>query len=142
MSDHRDLKVFRVSNANALSLYKETRRIRGSDNLSIRSQLVRAAFSIPSNLVEGNKAATPKKFRQHVQTAIDSSHELDYHLETVRDLELLTTEKASNALKTNEEVRKMLSGLWSYLDRKVREDEEKTRKKKTQKQKPEEPDLC
>src|SRR5215213_6622320 len=56
MSDHKDLKVFRLSNSNALSLYRATRGIKGSDNLAIRSQLTRAAFSIPANLVEGNKA--------------------------------------------------------------------------------------
>ena len=137
MSDHRDLKVFRLSNANALSLYQGTRTIRGSDNLSLRSQLVRSAFSIPANLVEGNKAVTPRKFRQHVRTAIDSSHELDYHLETLRDLELLAEDKASIALKNNEEVRKMLSGLQSYLDRRIREEEEaEARKKKQRKDKP------
>ena len=128
MSDHKDLKVFRLSNSNALSLYRATRGIKGSDNLAIRSQLTRAAFSIPANLVEGNKALSAKKFRQHVQTAIDSSHELDYHLETVRDLELLNLERASHALRTNEEVRKMLSGLWTYLDGRVRQEEEQTKR--------------
>ena len=130
MSDHRDLKVFRLSNSNALSLYKETRGIKGSDNLAIRSQLTRAAFSIAANIVEGNKSPSAKKFRQHVQTAIDSSHELDYHLETVRDLDLLELEKASHALRNNEEVRKMLSGLWTYLDCTARREEEERERKK------------
>jgi four helix bundle protein len=63
MGDHKDLKVFRLSNSNALSLYKATRRIKGSDNLAIRSQLTRAAFSIPANIVEGNKAPGAKKIQ-------------------------------------------------------------------------------
>ena len=117
------MKVFRLSHANAIFLYKKTRHIKGSDNLALRSQLTRAAFSIPGNLVEGNKASTAKKFRQHVQTAIDSSHELDYHLGTLGELDLLSNEKTVMALKNNEEVRKMLSGLWSYLDGRVREEE-------------------
>jgi four helix bundle protein len=128
VGDFRDLKVFKLSHANAIFLYKKTRNLKGGDNLALRSQLTRAAFSIPGNLVEGNKAPTAKKFRQHVQTAIDSSHELDYHLETLRELELLSNEKTVMALKNNEEVRKMLSGLWSYLDRIVREDERRKKR--------------
>ena len=122
------MKVFKLSHANAIFLYKKTRNLKGGDNLALRSQLTRAAFSIPGNLVEGNKAPTATKFRQHVQTAIDSSHELDYHLETLRELELLSNEKTVMALKNNEEVRKMLSGLWSYLDRIVREDERRKKR--------------
>ena len=63
-----------------------------------------------------------------MQTALDSSYELDYHLETVRDLSLLELEKASHALQNNEEVRKMLSGLWTYLDGKAREEEEEAKR--------------
>jgi four helix bundle protein len=130
MGSHKDLKVFRLSNANALSLYRGTRGIKGSDNLAMRSQLLRAAFSIPGNLVEGSKATSARKFRQHVEIAINSSNELDYHLETVRDLVLLDSEKSAFALGTNEEVRKMLSGLKSYLERRQQEEEEREAAKK------------
>jgi four helix bundle protein len=146
MSSYKDLEVYHLANANAIALYKCTRGIRGSDNLGLRSQLTRAAFGIPTNIVEGSKAESAKEFSRYVKIAINSSWELEHHLETLADLELLSIENAGKALKNNEKARKMLSGLRDYLDRRHKEDQEreareqqKKRKKKRNKNKPEHP---
>ena len=61
---------------------------------------------------------------------MNSSNELDFHIETVAELELIPQQSAAGLLKRNEEVRRMLSGLLRYLDRKAKEEDERKKRKK------------
>ena len=129
MSNHRRLKVFPKARKVALDSREAATGIRGAENAGIKSQLVRSAFSIPTNIIEGNGVQTPKEYSRFVRIAINSSHELDFHLETVRELELVPSQKAEALMERNEEVRKMLSGLLRYLERRGKEEEERKRGK-------------
>ena len=53
MSDFRKLEVWRLSHALVLNVHSAVKKIRGADYASLRSQMLRAAMSIPTNLVEG-----------------------------------------------------------------------------------------
>jgi four helix bundle protein len=53
VSDFKRLKVWRKAHALALDVHRIATRIRGSDNASLRNQMIRAAMSIPTNIVEG-----------------------------------------------------------------------------------------
>jgi four helix bundle protein len=53
VSDFKRLKVWRKAHSLALSVRRVARNIRGADNASLRNQLIRAAMSIPTNIVEG-----------------------------------------------------------------------------------------
>ena len=115
MSDYKQLKVWQKAQAVALDCHRASQKIRGNDHASIRSQLVRAAFSVPANIVEGNGAQTRKEYSRFVRIAINSSNELEYHLETARDLKLIPETRALTLITQGIEVRKMLHGLMDYL---------------------------
>ena len=53
MSDFRKLKVWRKAHALALAVHRTASGIRGQSNAALRTQMVRAAMSIPTNIVEG-----------------------------------------------------------------------------------------
>ncbi len=117
MSDYKDLKVWQKSHALALACHKVSSTIRGSQNASLRSQLVRAAFSVPANIVEGNGVQSRKEFARFVRTAINSNLEQEYHITTAGDLNFIKDAEKQELIKNVTEVRKMLHGLLSYLDR-------------------------
>lgn len=115
MGDYKELKVWQKAQAVALECHRAMQKIRGPDNASMRSQIVRAAFSIPANIVEGNGVQTPKEYGRYVRIALNSSNELEYHLGTARDLGLINKSQALNMITNVIEVRKMLHGLLRYL---------------------------
>jgi four helix bundle protein len=115
MSDFKRLKVWQKAQALTLSARSAAAMIRGADNQSLRNQLIRAAESIPTNIVEGSVQQSRKQFTRFAQIAIASSSELEYHLITARDRGLIRKGTSVTLIDQTIEVRKMLYGLVRYL---------------------------
>lgn len=115
MSDYKQLKVWQKAHTVALDSHKATQKIRGSEFASMRSQITRSAFSIPANIVEGSGVQTRKEYARFVRIALNSANELEYHLITARDLNLIPKSQTLSLITNLVEVRKMLHGLLKYL---------------------------
>lgn len=70
--------------------------------------MIRAASSIPTNIVEGTGQESGKEFGRFLSIAIKSSSELEYHLTLARDLELITQSDFASLTDQTIEVRRML----------------------------------
>jgi four helix bundle protein len=117
VSDFKKLKVWRKAHALALNVHRASLKIRGAQFVSLRGQLTRAAFSIPTNIVEGNGQESPQQFARFVRFSLNSSSELEYHLTAARDVEVMTATDFKSLTSQTVEVRKMLYGLLRHLDR-------------------------
>jgi len=111
MSDFKKLEVWRKAHSLALSVRRVATTIRGADNASFRSQLIRAAMSIPTNIVEGTGQKTGKEFARFIGIALNSASELEYHLMMARDDRLIELSEVESLSSRTIEVRKMLHGL-------------------------------
>ena len=111
MSDFKKLKVWRKAHALALDVHRVATRIRGYDNAALRSQLIRSALSIPTNIVEGTGQKSGKEFARFIGFALNSASELEYHLMVARDLRLIGASDFESLSSRTVEVRKMLHGL-------------------------------
>ena len=111
MSDYKKLEVWRKAHALALDVHRGATRIRGADNASLRNQLIRAAMSIPTNIVEGSGQKSGKEFARFIGFAVNSASELEYHLMLAHDLRLIGTSDFESLTSRTVEVRKMLHGL-------------------------------
>ena len=111
MSDFKKLSVWRKAHSLALSVRRVAKGIRGADNASFRSQLIRAAMSIPTNIVEGTGQKTGKEFSRFIGIALNSASELEYHLMMARDDRLIELSEVESLSSRTIEVRKMLHGL-------------------------------
>jgi four helix bundle protein len=80
VSDFKRLQVWRKAHALALNVHRVAARIRGAHNASLRSQLLRAAMSVPTNIVEGTGQRSGKEFGRFLDIAIKSASEVEYHL--------------------------------------------------------------
>lgn len=111
MSDFKRLKVWRKAHALALNIHRVAVRIRGSDAAPLRTQILRAAMSIPTNIVEGTGQTSGKEFGRFLSIALKSTSELEYHLIVARDIQVITLNDFDSLSTQAIEVRKMLYGL-------------------------------
>jgi four helix bundle protein len=72
---------------------------------------MRAAMSVPTNIVEGSAHASPREFARFLQYALASVSELEGHVQLARDLELMNEQDFTVFLTRIVDARKMLHGL-------------------------------
>ena len=111
MADFKNLEVFKKAYALSLETHRAATKIRGAEYLSLKSQMIRAANSIPANIVEGRGQKSQKEFARYIGIAINSASELEFHLMLANDLGVLTRTAHESLLSRLIQVRMMLSGL-------------------------------
>lgn len=116
MSDYKKLQVWRKAHALALHAHRVAGRIRGSQYAPFRSQIIRAALSIPANIVEGREQKTEAAFARFLRIALGSTSELEYHLMAARDIRAIAKSEYLSLSTELVEVRMMLHGLLRRLD--------------------------
>lgn len=90
--------------------------MRGSSNAALRNQIIRAAMSIPTNIVEGRGQKSDREYSRFLGYAVNSSSELEYHLIVARDTQAMSVNSFRSLVDQVIEVRKMLYGLTKYLE--------------------------
>ncbi|MBA3466630.1 MAG: four helix bundle protein, partial [Gemmatimonadaceae bacterium] len=111
MADFAKLEVWRKAHALVLNVHRVATAMRGSTQASLKSQMVRASMSIPTNIVEGRGQRSDRDFARFLRYAVNSSSELEYHLIMARDTEAITRTDCTALIDQTKEVRRMLYGL-------------------------------
>ena len=106
----------------ALDAHRVAGRIRGVKYSSLRSQIIRAAMSVPANIVEGSGLQTAREFSRFLRIALNSTTELEYHLLAGRDLGVVRERDSLTLISQATEVRKMLYGLLRHLASRSRDE--------------------
>src|SRR2546430_363549 len=99
----------------ALDVHRVAGQIRGPMHASLRSQMIRAAMSVPTNIVEGCGQQSGREFSRFLRIALNSTTELEYHIVAARDLSAVRASDSLTLISQVIEVRKMLYGLLRYL---------------------------
>ncbi|MFL5502212.1 MAG: four helix bundle protein [Gemmatimonadaceae bacterium] len=115
MADFKKLLVWQKAHALAMSTYRMAKGIRRTRDIPWRAQTIRAALSIPTNIVEGRRQITDKEFARFLRIALNSACELEYHLMVGRDIGVIKEKEAEAHLRDVIEVRRMLHGLLNKL---------------------------
>jgi four helix bundle protein len=111
MGEFGKLHVWRKAHALALNVHRVAGGIRNSDHLSLRKQMIRAAMSIPTNIVEGRGQQSDRDFCRFLRYSLHSTTELEYHLVVARDVNAISLSDFKSLFDQLIEVRKMLYGL-------------------------------
>ena len=127
MSDFKKLKVWRKSHALTLNVSRVGTLLRGRAQASLRDQMVRAAMSISTNIVEGTGQESGKEFCRFISIAVKSSSELEYHLILAHDMRVMGRSDFESLSAQVVEVRKMLYGLRYRVLESTRTEERKVR---------------
>ena len=90
VADFRKLRVWNAALQIAIDAERVTGRMRGTRCATLRDQMLRAAMSVPTNIVEGSAHTSPREFARYLGYAIASVTELEGHVQLARDLKLMT----------------------------------------------------
>ena len=99
----------------AMDVHRVAGQIRGAKHSSLRSQMIRAAQSVPTNIVEGCSQQSAREYSRFLRIALHSTTELEYRLIAARDLGAARGADPLTLVSQVIEVRKMLYGLLRYL---------------------------
>ena len=117
MSDYRKLKVWEKAHEMVLDVVHVAQKIRSGDFKSLRSQLIRAALSVPTNIVEGGGPKSWRERIRYLRYSENSANETEYHCLVARDLGLLHNADHARIAGRIEEIRRMLNGLVKRIER-------------------------
>jgi four helix bundle protein len=116
MKTVEELDVFKLSHSLALEIFELTKSFPAGEKFGLVSQMRRAAYSIPMNLMEGGHRLNRKEYRQFVGIAKGSTGEMKYQLLLVKDLKYIIQNKYSELLPQYERVSEMLTKLAKSLE--------------------------
>lgn len=111
----RDIIVWQKSHLLTLEVYKITKDFPAEEKFGLISQMRRADYSIPSNLVEGHSRKSRKEFLQFLSIAKGSLEELKYFVLLSSDLKYIEDETRSELETKTEEVSKILYAFTKNL---------------------------
>ena len=115
MQDFKRLVVWQKSHALYLASYRELGTGRSGHTFGLRTQLLRAAASIPANIAEGCGKPSTKEFIRFLGIALGSARELENHLIAARDLEILEAARFDSLNSQLVVVQRMLIALMKSL---------------------------
>jgi four helix bundle protein len=101
----------------ALAAHRIAGKMRGQQHSTLRTQLVRAAMSVPTNIVEGRAQRSDKEFGRFLRVAFGSATELEYHLIMGNEIGAISYADFEPMLAQVIDVKKMLTGLINRLER-------------------------
>jgi len=109
--------VWELAHALVLNVHAAAKETRGAEVLSLKSQMTRAAMSIPTNIVEGCGQQSAREFARFIKISLNSASELEYQLLLAKDLDALRVEPYRSLTDQTVRVRKMLYGLLKSISR-------------------------
>jgi four helix bundle protein len=107
--------VFKLAHEMALSIYKVTRAFPEEEKFGLTSQMRRAAYSVPMNLVEGANRLNSKEYRQFVGIAKGSAAEVGYQLMLAKDLCYIDENSYQSGDESYDRICQMLAKLAKSL---------------------------
>ena len=111
MQNFRRLHVWERAHQFALDVRIATESFPRSGYSELKAQLVRAAESIPTNIVEGCGASSRKEFARYLDISIKSTFEVEYQLQLAKDYSILLPNRWESLSSEVVQIRRMLYGL-------------------------------
>ncbi len=114
MNNYKNLLIWQRSIDMVEKIYKLSSLLPKSEEYNLKSQLRRAAISIPSNIAEGCGRNSNKQLRHFLQIARGSLAELETQLIIIERLELLDIQKS-----VFDELLEISKMMWSFEKSKI-----------------------
>ncbi len=115
MHDFRKMKVWEKGHALTLAIYHVTSAFPREELFGLTSQMRRSCSSIPANIAEGCGRGSDAELARHLQIAMGSASELEYHFTLARDLGLMKVEEFSSLDNQVIEIKRMLTSFIQTL---------------------------
>jgi len=111
MRNFRNLEIWKEGIALVKQIYKLASKLPQEEKFGLRSQITRAAVSVPSNIAEGCSRNSEVEFKRFLEIAIGSLFELETQLIIIKELDLINGYDTKEILKLIDKEEKMINGL-------------------------------
>ena len=111
MRDYKKYNVWKLGHEITLEIYKLTKVFPKEELYGMISQMRRAAYSIPSNIVEGCGRESDREFRRFLIISQGSASELEYFTILAHDLGYIETSNFETVLDKINKTRRSLNNL-------------------------------
>ena len=114
-TNFESLVVWQKSHELTLKIYEITKLFPREEIFGITSQIRRASYSIPANIVEGRKKSTTAHKLSFLGHSIGSLEEVKYFLLLSKDLGYITQTIYDEIFPLTEEIGRLLNGYEKFI---------------------------
>ncbi|EAQ41887.1 four helix bundle protein [Polaribacter sp. MED152] len=111
MRNFRKLKIWSQGIIIVKEIYKVAKKLPDDEKFGLKSQITRAAVSIPSNIAEGSSRNSEVEFKRFLEISIGSLFEVETQLIIIQELGLIRLEELTPIFELIAEEGKVINGL-------------------------------
>ena len=117
MRDYTKIKAWQLADDLTVSVYERTRSFPREEVYGLTSQLRRASYSVPANIVEGASRESKRDYLHFLYIARGSLSETQYFIHLARRLKYLSNEDADTLHEQTKFVFACLHGLIGSVEK-------------------------
>lgn len=121
MRDYTKIEAWRLADDLAVAIYEVTKEFSREEVYGLTSQLRRAAYSVPANIVEGSARESKREYLHFLHIARASLSEAQYFIHLARRLTYLTEPDAAKLHAQTKQAFACLYGLIAAVEREASE---------------------
>jgi four helix bundle protein len=111
MKNFKNLKIWQKGMEIVRDTYLLAKQIPAEERFGLRSQICKAAVSIPSNIAEGSAKTSKKDYKNYREISLGSAYELETEVLVIEMLAFGEKELVKGLLKAVDEEQRMLSSF-------------------------------
>lgn len=115
MRKFKELQIWQSGIEITKAVYKVAEQLPNEERFGIRSQMTRAAVSIPSNIAEGSSRQSDTDFRRFLEIALGSLYELETQLIVLKELSIIDSKELEPLFEIIEQESKMINRFMSKV---------------------------
>jgi four helix bundle protein len=111
MRNYKDLKIWEQGIEFVKQIYVLVEQLPSTEKFGVKSQITRAAVSIPSKIAEGCSRNSEVEFKRFLEIAMGSLFEVQTQLTIIDELNFIKSEDLKSIFELLETEGKMINGL-------------------------------
>lgn len=115
MRNFRELNIWKEGISLVKEIYNLSKQLPVEEKFGLKSQICRAAVSIPSNIAEGCSRNSDIEFKRFLEIAIGSSFELETQLIIIYELQFISEKEMNSIIEPLSKEQKMINNLITKL---------------------------
>lgn len=115
MRNFRNLNIWKDGITLVANIYQLAKFLPDDEKFGLKSQVCRAAVSVPSNIAEGSSRNSEVEYKRFLEIAMGSLFEVETQLIIMKELSLISDEKINSIIELVHKEQKMINNLISKL---------------------------
>ncbi|MCD6354345.1 MAG: four helix bundle protein [Prolixibacteraceae bacterium] len=115
MHNFKNMKIWQKSRVLVKEVFLLTKEFPSEEKFGLTSQMLRCAYSIPSNIAEGSGRSSNKEFSRFLDISLGSAFELETQLILASDVNYLSEEQLQHTQNLLQEIQKMIYSFKTKL---------------------------